>query len=94
MKDGTFIGIQVFNERRSVCYSYSLWSLFLFAEDAIAFRTSRLADAIASDDMLAESDPFGSGRLSFGLKYRRIDISAKVYTCATRRATIAIILVL
>ena len=63
-------------------------------EDAIASRTSPLADAIASDDMLAESDPFGSGRLSFGLKYRRIDISAKVYTRATRRATIAIILVL
>ena len=68
--------------------------LFLFAEDAIASCTSRLADAIASDDMLAESDPFGSGRLSFGLKYRRIDISAKVYTRATGRATIAIILVL
>ena len=31
--------------------------LFLFAEDAIASRTSRLADTIASDDMLAESDP-------------------------------------
>ena len=39
--------------------------LFLFAEDAIASRTSRLADTIASDDMLAESDPFGLGRLSF-----------------------------
>ena len=68
--------------------------VFLFAEDAIASCTSRLADAIASDDMLAESYPFGSGRLSFGLKYRRIDILAKVYTCATRRATTAIILVL
>ena len=63
-------------------------------EDVIASHTSPLADTIASDDMLAESDPFGSGRLSFGLKYRRIDISAKVYTHATRRATIAIILVL
>ena len=43
-----------------------IWALFLFAEDAIASRTSRLADTIASDDMLAESDPFGLGRLSFG----------------------------
>ena len=87
MKDGTIIGIQVFNERQSV-------SCFLIAEDAIASRPSRLADAIASDDMVAESDPFESGRLSFDLKYRRIDISAKVYTRATRRVTIAIILVL
>ena len=66
---------------------------FLFAEDAIASRTSWLADAIASDDMLAESDHFGLGMLSFSLKYRRIDISAQVYTRATRCATIAIMLV-
>ena len=70
-----------------------IWAPLPFTEDAIASHTSRLADTIASDDMLAESDPFGSGRLSFGLKYRKIDISATVYTCATRCATIAIILV-
>ena len=68
--------------------------LFLFAKDVIVSRTSRLVDTKASDDMLAESNFFGSARLSFGLMYQRIDISAKVYARATGRATIAIILVL
>ena len=37
-------------------------------------RSSRLADAIAADGMVVESDPFGSGRPSIGFKYRRIDM--------------------
>ena len=37
-------------------------------------RSSRLADALAADGMVVESDPFGSGTPSIGFKYRRIDI--------------------
>ena len=37
-------------------------------------RSSRLADAIAADGTVVESDPFGSGRPSIGFKYRRIDM--------------------
>ena len=35
---------------------------------SIAFSTSRLAEAMAADDMLVDSDPFGSGSPSRGLK--------------------------
>ena len=34
----------------------------------------RLANAIAADGMVVESDPFGSGRPSIGFKYRQIDM--------------------
>ena len=44
----------------------------------IIFCTSRLADAIAADEMTPESVPFGSGSPSTGLKKQRMDIVAIV----------------
>ena len=38
--------------------------LFVFS---YAFSTSQLAEAMAADDMLVDSDPFGSGSPSCGL---------------------------
>ena len=46
---------------------------FAFFE-SITFCTSVLARLIASAGMDADSDPFGSGRPSLGLKYFQIDI--------------------
>ena len=40
----------------------------------------RLANAIAVDGMVVESDPFGSGRPSIGFKYRQIDTRPAIYS--------------
>ena len=47
------------NGQYATATAYGPLFKFLFAEDAIASHTFQLADTIASDDMLAESDPFG-----------------------------------
>jgi len=39
-----------------------IWALVLFVEETIVSRTSWLADAIAVEDILAESNAFRSGR--------------------------------
>ena len=44
----------------------------LFFPEPIAFCTSRLADAIAADGMVVDSDSFGSGRPSIGFKLAHI----------------------
>ena len=40
----------------------------------------QLANAIAVDGMVVESDPFGSGRPSIGFKYRQIDTRPAIYS--------------
>ena len=50
------------------------WSRFFFFFLAISFSTSLLAMAIAFEATELHKGPLGSGRLSRGLKYWRIDI--------------------
>ena len=53
---------------------YILYSNGVWPPNSARCRSSRLADAIAADGMVVESDPFGSGRPSIDCKYRRIDM--------------------
>ena len=47
-----------------------------------------LADAIAADGMVVESDPFGSGIPSIDFKYRRIDMRPAIaFNSRIQRAT-------
>ena len=66
-------------ERAMACcvrgyHVYTLYSIGEYAHQINKMSILRLADAIAADGMVVESDPFGSGRPLTGFKYRRIDM--------------------
>ena len=53
---------------------YHVYTWGVWPPNSARCRSSRLADAIAADGKVVESDPFGSGRLLISFKYRRIDM--------------------
>ena len=72
---------------RTFSLTYFLYRPLFFSHGLMTFSTSWLADAIAADAIVADSNPFGSGVPLMGLKNHRILIPSSPHSCFVAATT-------